>query len=159
MFSIYFFQSPLDPQPHPCQSRANQSSRWPPTIPSVLLLEFRLFLCHIDGFTPPRPSRFNSDLSFAGFYLEEVLNMNTELVSWSLPWASAIAVLFLVIIATSWSRSYFRLQHIPGPPFAAFSKLWQVQKTIGGRFHLDTVEVCEKYGTLPIPNQHRGHSS
>ncbi len=81
--------------------------------------------------------------------------MNTEPPSWLSPWGSTILVLILMIITISWSRSYARLRHIPGPPLAAFSKLWQVQKTIGARFHLDTVEVCEKYGTIPIQYQRR----
>ncbi len=81
--------------------------------------------------------------------------MSTELQPWSPPWGLAIAMLALAVITISWSRSYFRPQHIPGPPLAAFSKLCQVQKTIGSRVHLDTVEVCERYGTIPILNQRR----
>jgi hypothetical protein len=44
-------------------------------------------------------------------------------------------------------RTWFRLRHIPGPAFAGFSKVWLLRKAIGGRFHLDTAEVCEKYGS------------
>jgi hypothetical protein len=43
--------------------------------------------------------------------------------------------------------TWFRLRHIPGPPFAGISKAWLLRKAIGGRFHLDTAEVCEKYGS------------
>lgn len=46
------------------------------------------------------------------------------------------------------ARSWLRLRHIPGPPFAGFSELWLLQKTLGGRCHLDTAEACEKYGPL-----------
>ncbi|KAH8748372.1 cytochrome P450 [Hyaloscypha finlandica] len=45
-------------------------------------------------------------------------------------------------------RTWFRLRHIPGPAFAGFSKAWLLRKAIGGRFHLDTAEACEKYGSL-----------
>jgi hypothetical protein len=59
--------------------------------------------------------------------------------------ATLIAVIIVVRV-----RSWLRLRHIPGPPFAAFSKLWLLRKTSGGRFHLDTAEACEKYGIVLV---------
>ncbi|KAH8764092.1 cytochrome P450 [Hyaloscypha sp. PMI_1271] len=42
-----------------------------------------------------------------------------------------------------------RLRHIPGPPLAGWSKaVWLLRKSLGGRFHLDTAEACEKYGSI-----------
>jgi hypothetical protein len=41
---------------------------------------------------------------------------------------------------------WHRLRHIPGPSFAGLSKFWLLRKALGGRFHLDTAEACEKYG-------------
>jgi hypothetical protein len=69
-----------------------------------------------------------------------------------LPWRhwQLVAALLITAVVVSWTRSYLRLRHIPGPRFAAFSKLWLLQKTIGGRFHLDTVEACARYGTATL---------
>jgi len=44
------------------------------------------------------------------------------------------------------TRTWLRLRHIPGPPFAGISELWLLAKTLGGRCHLDTAEACTKYG-------------
>ena len=45
------------------------------------------------------------------------------------------------------TRTWLRLRHIPGPRFAGISELWLLQKTFGGRCHLDTAEACTKYGS------------
>ena len=52
-------------------------------------------------------------------------------------------------------RSYRRLSHIPGPPLAAFSRLWLLMGHIGTRIHLDYFEANLKYGPLVRvgPNQ------
>lgn len=68
--------------------------------------------------------------------------MITELLPW------LVAVLFGLLISSS-MRTYFRLRHIPGPSGVGFSKLWLLRRSFGGRFHLDTLELCEKYGTGP----------
>ena len=44
------------------------------------------------------------------------------------------------------TRTWLRLRHIPGPPFAHISELWLLAKTLGGRCRLDTAEACTKYG-------------
>lgn len=54
-------------------------------------------------------------------------------------------------VVVSKIRTWLRLRHVPGPSFAGLSKYWLLRKALGGRFHLDTAEVCEKYGqTLSI---------
>ena len=45
-------------------------------------------------------------------------------------------------------RSYYRLSHIPGPPLAAFSRLWLLRGLAGVRNHLNLHEVNQKYGSL-----------
>lgn len=44
-------------------------------------------------------------------------------------------------------RSYLRLRQFPGPPVAAWSKLWMMRSTLHGRMHLDVAEACKQYGT------------
>jgi hypothetical protein len=63
-------------------------------------------------------------------------------------WSSAWALLAVLVGYTvlSRARSWLLLRHIPGPSFAGLSKFWLLRKALGGRFHLDTAEVCEKYG-------------
>ncbi|KAK3368375.1 pisatin demethylase [Podospora didyma] len=56
-----------------------------------------------------------------------------------------VAVLIWRIALTI--RQYFLLRHIPGPPVAAFTKLWLVIKARTGRTHLDYFEACQKYGS------------
>jgi hypothetical protein len=57
----------------------------------------------------------------------------------------AILIGIAIVVRT---RTWLRLRHIPGPPFAGFSELWLLQKTLGGRCHLDTAEACIKYGAV-----------
>ncbi len=45
-------------------------------------------------------------------------------------------------------RSYYRLSHIPGPPLAAFSRLWLLSGLLGTRNHLNLHEANQKYGSL-----------
>ena len=45
-------------------------------------------------------------------------------------------------------RSYRRLSHIPGPPLAAFSRLWLLGGLLGTRNHLNLFEASQKYGFL-----------
>ncbi|OJJ60268.1 hypothetical protein ASPSYDRAFT_57695 [Aspergillus sydowii CBS 593.65] len=45
-------------------------------------------------------------------------------------------------------RSYLRLRQFPGPPVAAWSKLWMMRSTLHGRMHLDVAEACKQYGHL-----------
>jgi hypothetical protein len=45
------------------------------------------------------------------------------------------------------SRIYalYRLRHIRGPFWTAFSKIWMIRKTIGGNMHLELSGVCDQY--------------
>jgi hypothetical protein len=59
-----------------------------------------------------------------------------------------LPALLIIIAILLRIRTWLRLRHIPGPPFAAFSELWLLQKTLAGRCHLHTAEACEKYGSI-----------
>ncbi|KAE9377678.1 pisatin demethylase [Stipitochalara longipes BDJ] len=61
-------------------------------------------------------------------------------------WAVLVALGGYILISRL--RTWLRLRHIPGPALAGFSKAWLLRKALGGRFHLDTAEACEKYGSL-----------
>lgn len=58
---------------------------------------------------------------------------------------AALAVLFYVVSSI---QSYRRLSHIPGPPSAAFSILWQIRALNSGQNNLKVAEVNQKYGSL-----------
>jgi hypothetical protein len=60
--------------------------------------------------------------------------------------AWALLVVLVGYAAVSRIGTWLRLRHIPGPSFAGLSKFWLLRKALGGRFHLDTAEACEKYG-------------
>jgi hypothetical protein len=78
-------------------------------------------------------------------------------IEWGWGFTGLLVALITVTIVVN-IRSWLRLRHIPGPPFAAFSKLWMLRKTSGGRFHLDLAEACEKYGTVPVLQSRRRSS-
>jgi Na+/glutamate symporter len=60
--------------------------------------------------------------------------------------AWALLVVLVGHAVVSRIRMWHRLRHIPGPSFAGLSEFWLLRKALGGRFHLDTAEACEKYG-------------
>jgi hypothetical protein len=72
------------------------------------------------------------------------------IISWGWGFLGLLVALIAAATIRVNVRSWLRLRHIPGPPFAAFSKLWILRKTLGGCFHLDLAEACEKYGTVPM---------
>jgi hypothetical protein len=74
------------------------------------------------------------------------------------PWAWALLAVLVASAVVSRVRRWRRLRHIPGPLLAGWSKAaWLLRKALGGRFHLDTAEVCEKYGRyLYIAKRERG---
>ena len=78
-------------------------------------------------------------------------------IEWGWVFTGLLVALITVTIVVN-IRSWLRLRHIPGPSFAAFSKLWMLRKTSGGRFHLDLAEACEKYGTVPVLQSRRRSS-
>ena len=53
-----------------------------------------------------------------------------------------------LLMMTNAIRSYYRLSHIPGPPLAAFSRLWLLSGLLGTRNHLNIHEANQKYGSL-----------
>lgn len=66
--------------------------------------------------------------------------------AWAWAWAYALLPVLVTYAVFSRVRTWLRLRHIPGPPLVGWSKAWLLRKALGGRFHLDTAEVCEKYG-------------
>jgi len=76
-----------------------------------------------------------------------VFSHPTLTVAW--PWAWALLAVLVATSVVFRVRRYLRLRHIPGPPLAGWSKApWLLRKALGGRFHLDTAEVCQKYGSI-----------
>lgn len=66
----------------------------------------------------------------------------------TLAWAWAFLAVLVGYAVVSRIRTWLRLRHIPGPPAAGWSKFWLIRKALGGRFHLDTAEACQKYGPI-----------
>jgi hypothetical protein len=62
--------------------------------------------------------------------------------------ASSALAIFLIIVAIDAVRTYRRLSHIPGPKFAAFSRLWILRGHISGRFYTILAEANQTYGPL-----------
>lgn len=59
---------------------------------------------------------------------------------------SSLVLIYLVRIALQW----YRLSHIPGPFWAAFSKGWMVKESLKGRQPTAIKEVTDKYGKLRL---------
>jgi hypothetical protein len=57
----------------------------------------------------------------------------------------------ITVVVIQTTRTWLRLRHIPGPFSAGFFSWWELKHTLGGRMHLDTTEVCEKYGKTYNP--------
>ncbi|KAH6710192.1 hypothetical protein VD0002_g8305 [Verticillium dahliae] len=45
-------------------------------------------------------------------------------------------------------RAWYRLRHIPGPRWAAFSKWWMLRNTLSGKMHLALKRACDEYGPV-----------
>jgi hypothetical protein len=56
-----------------------------------------------------------------------------------------IALVLLVFLAQVY-RDWYRLKHIPGPRWAAFSKAWMLRNTLSGSMHLALKRACDVYG-------------
>ncbi|CZR65017.1 related to pisatin demethylase (cytochrome P450) [Phialocephala subalpina] len=63
-------------------------------------------------------------------------------------WISTILVSLVGVYVVQTFRSWYRLRHFKGPWLAGISRLWLVRKISGGRFHLDFMEVNQKYGSI-----------
>lgn len=57
-----------------------------------------------------------------------------------------VACLFSVHVAISRVRSWYRLRHIKGPGFAAWTGLWLINKTRQGSLFEELGDVCKQYG-------------
>ncbi|KAL9624662.1 MAG: hypothetical protein Q9160_001016 [Pyrenula sp. 1 TL-2023] len=62
--------------------------------------------------------------------------------------AAYIFIALLVVAFVQSIRSYRRLSHIPGPRFAAFSKLWLLRVLTAGRSHRVFVDLYEQSGPV-----------
>ncbi|RXG41783.1 hypothetical protein VDGE_30535 [Verticillium dahliae] len=60
---------------------------------------------------------------------------------------TATVLLVLQGLIFRWRR-YLRLQHIPGPPTAGWSRLWLLRQALGGECHKAFSETNEKYGPI-----------
>jgi hypothetical protein len=69
--------------------------------------------------------------------------------------ASCVLVTALLYLIITTVISYRRLSHIPGPRFAAFSKLWFIWLTAQGDQYKTTTKLLHKYGEFTIPRRHR----
>jgi len=59
------------------------------------------------------------------------------------------AVLSITLISIGVYRVFFHpLSHIPGPPFAKLTHLWQTKSYFTGNWHNDVLQIHEKYGPV-----------
>ncbi|KAF2261392.1 cytochrome P450 [Lojkania enalia] len=56
------------------------------------------------------------------------------------------AAILAYLVSTLWQ--WYRLSHVPGPFWAAFSKFWMVKESLKGRQPAAIKEVTDKYGSL-----------
>lgn len=65
--------------------------------------------------------------------------------------AGALVVVYLIHSFSVW----YRLSHIPGPPWAALSKYWMVKEALKGRQPIAFKQATDKYGKKlgGIPNR------
>lgn len=83
--------------------------------------------------------------------LFHIAEMGHSLVPFlSLGWLATLTIALWFIQSL---RSYLRLRQFPGPPVAAWSKLWMMRSTLHGRMHLDVAEACKQYGTSIFPKR------
>ncbi|KAH8680403.1 benzoate 4-monooxygenase cytochrome P450 [Ilyonectria robusta] len=75
------------------------------------------------------------------------LSTLSEVVSRPAFWV-LVACLFSVHIAISRVRSWYRLRHIKGPRFAAWTDLWLINKTRQGSLFEELGDVCKQYGSI-----------
>jgi hypothetical protein len=64
---------------------------------------------------------------------------------------AVLAVVAVLLLAQS-ARvllQWYRLSHVPGPFWAAFSKWWMVKQSLKGRQPMAIKDVTDKYGALP----------
>ena len=80
------------------------------------------------------------------FEATELAKMATLLLQ---NWRTTLGVVSVALVASSVARrigAWYRLRHIKGPFWAAFSRWWLVRHVPGGNMHTDLLEVTERYG-------------
>lgn len=61
--------------------------------------------------------------------------------------AGVLSAIFLAYLVHSFGQ-WYRLSHIPGPFWAAFSKYWMVSESLKGQQPTAIKEATDKYGEL-----------
>jgi hypothetical protein len=90
-------------------------------------------------------------MPFSSHYIEGSDVMELSLIS-VLSYLIIASIPIYVIIEF---KSYLRLQPIPGPLSAHFSKWWFFKYTAKGNIHTKIQEASEKYGTVHLHSAHR----
>jgi hypothetical protein len=62
--------------------------------------------------------------------------------------ALGVVGLTVVLLLADTLRAWYRLSHVPGPFWAAFSKYWMVNASLKGQQPYAIQEANEKYGKL-----------
>ncbi|PPJ60736.1 hypothetical protein CBER1_02380 [Cercospora berteroae] len=61
---------------------------------------------------------------------------------------SLLAILVVMVLIAVRNKFQSRLNSIPGPPIAAYTKLWRLYNVWKGSAHLDAIKLHKKYGDL-----------
>lgn len=81
----------------------------------------------------------------------DLTSIHSDAQAPSLPgWAGLSGIIIvLAIVAASFGSSVLRLRHIPGPQWAAYSRLWLMRVLASGDPAVKLEEVNRKYGRHP----------
>jgi hypothetical protein len=66
-------------------------------------------------------------------------------------WAAYACSVALLIFGLRQVQLWYRLRHVPGPPFAGWSIGWQISGALSGRYHEVLREAADKYGSCVQP--------
>jgi len=85
-------------------------------------------------------------------YEKKMDSATLELPEWltQAPSPSQLALTFLTIYVGHSFYSWYRLSHVPGPFWAAFSKFWLVRESLKGHQPNALKEAIDKYGMAAI---------
>ena len=108
---------------------------------------FFQYRCH---FSQTIASTYNSNVYTGTIRLNSLSLSYSSDMAMSIHYLLLAAAFTLALLMTTINaiRSYYRLSHIPGPPLAAFSRLWLLSGLSGVRNHLNLYEANQKYGSL-----------
>ena len=97
-----------------------------------------------------KASTYNSNVYTGTIRLCSLFLSSSPDMAMSIQYLLFAATFTLALLTTMMNaiRSYYRLSHIPGPPLAAFSRLWLLSGLLGVRNHLNLHEANQKYGSL-----------